>query len=116
MTAMTKHNTGDVPQPTGNWPLDGCACQKSGGNGGNGESGYSLNCAIFAWRSQTRVPRRSELGPNPPGADAAAIPYPAFRFHPLAALIGREGFAPVHATLCDVAGNPPAAHIGFVVA
>jgi hypothetical protein len=25
MTAMTKHNTGDVPQPTGNWPLDGCA-------------------------------------------------------------------------------------------
>jgi hypothetical protein len=44
--------------------------------------GVSLKCAIFAWRSQTRVPRRSELGPNPPGADAATIPYPVFRSHP----------------------------------
>ena len=71
-----------------------------------GTNGVSLNCAIFAWRSQNRVPRRSELGPNPPGADAATIPCPAFRFHPLAVLIGREGFAPVHATLRDVASNP----------
>jgi hypothetical protein len=55
MTAMTKHNTGDVPQPTGNWPLDGCACQKSGGNGGNGESGYSLNCAVFLKIAQFRL-------------------------------------------------------------
>jgi len=76
------------------------------GNGGNRGNGVSLNCAIFAWWSQTRVPRRSELGPNPPGADAATIPCPAFRFHPLAVLIGREGFAPVHAALCDVASNP----------
>ena len=34
----------------------------------------------------------------------------------LAAFIGREGFAPVHATLCDVASNPRAAHIAFVAA
>jgi hypothetical protein len=69
-------------------------------------NGVSLNCAILGWRSQTRVPRRSEPGTNPPGADAATIPYPAFRFHPLPVLIGREGFAPVHATLCDAASNP----------